>query len=366
MSSESYDLHLTTLSPIHIGSGNTYGASEFVRAKAKSKGEIVKITKRINLSKYYSSLSDDKKDKFLASLTNPNFELAQFDKKIKKDFVRYQCFDNSKADYINEIQEHIKTSDKVYIPGSSIKGAIRTAFFYDLLIEDDIENIGRRVSNKRWENKKLDDGLLNKYFAGSGNSAQYNIFRFMQIADTNATNLPKIEQVLAVMASNGRRKNQFYSRNGNPVRSYLETIGTNKKFKSRLTTTFDNDIYRRLQLNDKSKILDLDYLKDVLFNFSQDLIDYELEFADNYDISYLTKFYKNLNKKNTNDAPLLKIGAGSGLMATSIGMKVKEYNPAAFERIRNSFRGSYPFEFPKSRKVTKAGKPLGWVKLEFN
>ena len=366
MSSESYDLHLTTLSPIHIGSGNTYGASEFVRAKAKSKGEVVKITKRINLSKYYSSLSDDKKDKFLASLTNSNFELAQFDKKIKKDFVRYQCFDNSKADFINEIQEHIKTSDKVYIPGSSIKGAIRTAIFYDLLTENDIEHIGRRVSNKRWENKKLDDGLLNKYFAGSGNPAQYNIFRFMQIADTNATNLPKVEQVLAVMASNGRRKNQFYSRHGNIVRSYLETIGANKKFKSRLTTTFDNDIYRKLQLNDKSKILDLAYLKRVLFNFSQDLIDYELEFADNYDISYLTKFYTNLNKKNAKDAPLLKIGAGSGLMATSIGMKVKEYNPAAFEKIRNSFKGSYPFEFPKSRKVTKAGKPFGWVKLEFN
>ena len=366
MSSESYDLHLTTLSPIHIGSGNTYGASEFVRAKAKSKGEVVKITKRINLSKYYSSLSDDKKDKFLASLTNSNFELAQFDKKIKKDFVRYQCFDNSKADFINEIQEHIKTSDKVYIPGSSIKGAIRTAIFYDLLTEDDIEHIGRRVSNKRWENKKLDDGLLNKYFAGSGNPAQYNIFRFMQIADTTATNLPKVEQVLAVMASNGRRKNQFYSRNGNLVRSYLETIGANKKFKSRLTTTFDKDFYRRLQLGGKSEILDLDYLKRVLFNFSQDLIDYELEFADNYDISYLTKFYTNLNKKNTKDAPLLKIGAGSGLMATSIGMKVKEYNPAAFEKIRNSFKGSYPFEFPKSRKVTKAGKPFGWVKLEFN
>lgn len=79
------------------------------------------------------------------------------------------------------------------------------------------------------------------------------------------------------------------------------------------------------------------------------------------------KFYENLNKKNTVDAPLLKIGAGSGLMATSIAMKLKEYNPLSFERVRKSFSGrNYEFEFPKSRKVTKQKKPFGWVKLEFN
>lgn len=133
MSGESYDLHLTTLSPIHIGSGKSYSCCEFVPAKAKSKGQIVKIIKRVNLTNYYSSLSDDRKDTFLASLTNSNFELKQFDKKIKKDFVRYQCIDNSRVDFINEVQEHIKTSDKLYIPGSSIKGAIRTAIFYNLL-----------------------------------------------------------------------------------------------------------------------------------------------------------------------------------------------------------------------------------------
>ena len=86
MSCESYDLRLTTLSPIHIGSGKSYNCCEFVPAKAKSKGQIVKIIKRVNLTNYYSSLSDDRKDTFLASLTNSNFELKQFDEKIKKAF----------------------------------------------------------------------------------------------------------------------------------------------------------------------------------------------------------------------------------------------------------------------------------------
>lgn len=229
MSCESYDLRLTTLSPIHIGSGKSYNCCEFVPAKAKSKGQIVKIIKRVNLTNYYSSLSDDRKDTFLASLTNSNFELKQFDKKIKKDFVRYQCIDNSRVDFINEVQEHIKTSDKLYIPGSSIKGAIRTAIFYNLLTEEDMDKIGKDISSNRRINS-LSDGLLKKYFtSGFGNNdAQYNIFRFMQVADTTTTNLPRIEQVLAVMATDDRRKNQFYSRHGKVVKSYLETIGANK------------------------------------------------------------------------------------------------------------------------------------------
>lgn len=241
MSCESYDLRLTTLSPIHIGSGKSYSCCEFVPAKAKSKGQIVKIIKRVNLTNYYSSLSDDRKDTFLASLTNSNFELKQFDKKIKKDFVRYQCIDNSRVDFINEVQEHIKTSDKLYIPGSSIKGAIRTAIFYDLLTEEDMDKIGRDISSNRRNNSFLSNDLLKKHFtSGFGNDAQYNIFRFMQVADTTTTNLPRIEQVLAVMATDDRRKNQFYSRHGKVVKSYLETIGANKNLEEQIETIYNS------------------------------------------------------------------------------------------------------------------------------
>lgn len=241
MSCESYDLRLTTLSPIHIGSGKSYNCCEFVPAKAKSKGQIVKIIKRVNLTNYYSSLSDDRKDTFLASLTNSNFELKQFDKKIKKDFVRYQCIDNSRVDFINEVQEHIKTSDKLYIPGSSIKGAIRTAIFYDLLTEEDMDKIGRDISSNRRNNSFLSNDLLKKHFtSGFGNDAQYNIFRFMQVADTTTTNLPRIEQVLAVMATDDKRKNQFYSRHGKVVKSYLETIGANKNLEEQLSLLFND------------------------------------------------------------------------------------------------------------------------------
>lgn len=317
MSCESYDLRLTTLSPIHIGSGKSYNCCEFVPAKAKSKGQIVKIIKRVNLTNYYSSLSDDRKDTFLASLTNSNFELKQFDKKIKKDFVRYQCIDNSRVDFINEVQEHIKTSDKLYIPGSSIKGAIRTAIFYDLLTEEDMDKIGRDISSNRRNNSFLSNDLLKKHFtSGFGNDAQYNIFRFMQVADTTTTNLPRIEQVLAVMATDDRRKNQFYSRHGKVVKSYLETIGANKNLEELMHVLFkkyfidNNPFYvendekwniiklKDLIIRNRDKINDFDNWKDELLIDLSNMPRFSIAIS-NFDKG--KKFTSNIYKLNKYD-----------------------------------------------------------------
>ena len=93
--------------------------------------------------------------------------------------------------------------------------------------------------------------------------------------------------------------------------------------------------------------------------------------------SELAKYIrKNINGKreklNTPDKPMLKIGGGSGFLATTIGLKIKEHDDYNFddyfEKVRNITRGkSYDYCFPKSRKVTfKGGYPLGWVQISFN
>ena len=68
--------NVQVLSPVHIGSGERYTASEYIPSKAKTKkGNILNIIKRIDVSNYFLSLDDDKKDDFLADLSNPNFDL---------------------------------------------------------------------------------------------------------------------------------------------------------------------------------------------------------------------------------------------------------------------------------------------------
>ena len=65
-----YKIDIKTLSPVHIGSGESYTAAEYVSGKAKGKNGSIPIFKRINLSKYFLSLDDDKKDDLIINLSN--------------------------------------------------------------------------------------------------------------------------------------------------------------------------------------------------------------------------------------------------------------------------------------------------------
>lgn len=367
-----YKIDIKTLSPVHIGSGESYTAAEYVSVNKNGKKDPIPIFKRINLSKYFLSLDDDKKDDFINNLSNQNFSLKSFDDKISDNFKVYLSYDKCKEKIRpnQEIEENIKTLNELYIPGSSLKGAIKSALLYNSISRDDVPEIisdvvkGKRVN--RWDYERF----INDIFSSNTfrNKAQGSIMKFMQIADSNTTKFPHVYDVVSVMA-NDRGKNQFYKR-GTVVRSFLETIPPNKKLETTLTTNFNDKTYARLNLRGKNKFLDISYIKKSIYKFSKAYIDHELEFSKKYRINYLEKFYKSIKDKNTIDTPLLKIGAGSGFLATTIALKIKEYDEYEFEdyfeRVRNTIRGSYSFEYPKSRKViSKGGKPLGWVQLTF-
>lgn len=375
MSIKRYDFDIVTLSPIHIGSGENYNSSEYVSGGVRDKnGDILPTFRKINLSKYYSSLSDDKKDELLEDLSNENFNLKSFDSKIPNDVRDYTSYNKCKQNP-NEnqfIEENIKSLNSVYIPGSSIKGAIKTALLYNSI---DLEDIPQIISNliKRGRINRWDyENFINDYFSSDSmrNKAQGSIMKFMQVSDSNSLKNPSVYDVISIMATDNNSTN-YYKRNGTVVRSFLETIRPKLKLKSSLTTNFDSKIYSTLNLDDYEYLIDIDYIKESIFNFSNAYINYELEFSEKYGIAFLNKFYKNILSKNSVDTPLLKIGAGSGFLATTIGLKIKEYDDVYFtnyfDEVRQTLRTTnYPFEFPKSRKITaKGAMPLGWTQLRF-
>ena len=372
-----YNINIKTISPIHIGSGESYGTSEFVTGKAKGKNGPVPTFKRINLSKYYLSLTDDRKDEFLHSLSTQNFELSSFESNIK-DFNVYTSYDRCKESIKpnQEIEENIKTLNQLYIPGSSLKGAIKTAILFNSISPRDIRKIDDIIRVNRRTGKKQvgrDNRILDDIFSASSarNKAQASIMKFLQVADSSTTKVPAVYDVLSVMATENGSK-QFYKRHGATVRSFLECIRPNINLKTTITTNYNEKTYARLGLDDKDRLIEIDFIKKSIYDLSDAFINYELEFSEKYGIDYLNKFYKNIQKDNTPESPLLKVGAGSGFLATTVGLKIKEYDEEEFEdyfeKVRQAARGhNYLFEYPKSRKIiAKGAKPLGWVKLTFN
>ena len=369
--------NIKVLSPVHIGSGEKYTASEYVKSKAKTKkGTILNIIKRIDVSNYFLSLDDDRKDDFLRDLSNPNFNLKDFDKKIPNSYMKYRAINKSKKDIgpSQEITEAIKTLNELYIPGSSIKGAIKSAVLYYELDDEMILNISRDVirNNGRVDNRNY-TRWMNDIFTSrkAPTPAQGDIMKFLQVSDSSSIKSPTIYDVATVMASFRRGHNEFYSRNKRsrePTLSYLECITRGNSLSFEINNNYDYEVFKRLGLDGKKYLIDFDNIKKSMFIFSKSLINHELEFAEDYNIDYLYKFYSKLEKQNSIEEPLLKIGAGSGFLSTTVGLKIKKYDENLFDKIRDGTRGkTYDYSFPKSRKITQiGGMPLGWVQLSFD
>ena len=71
---------------------------------------------------------------------------------------------------------------------------------------------------------------------------------------------------------------------------------------------------------------------------------------------------------NTEETPLLRIGAGSGLMGTSLALKIWDYDPNVFRVLFKKTDGSV---YPRTRRLVISqekpeveGVPLGWVQLD--
>ena len=373
-------VNIEVKSPVHIGSGEKYTASEYVKSKAKTKkGNILNIIKRIDVSKYFLSLDDNRKDDFLANLSNHNFNLKDFDKKIPNTFLKYKSINKSKTEItsLQEISESIKTLNELYIPGTSLKGAIKSAILYNELDSNCISKLYEVLRNNGSVDKYKYERFMDNIFTSEKvqmrsrvQPPQKNIMKFLQISDSTTIKTPTIYDVATIMSSFKMGFSEFYSRNKKthePTLNYLETIQKGNKLSFNIQNNYDCEFFAKLGLDDKKHLISYDNIKKSIFEFSKDLIRNEIEFAQNYNISFLEKFYQKLEGENTLNSPVLKIGSGSGFFSTTVGLKIKEYDENLFDEIRRGTRGkTYDFMFPKSRKITYlGGMPLGWIKLIF-
>ena len=350
-------LILETLSPIHIGSGEKYSSSEFFN----NSGRIF----RLDPNKIYSILNQKDKDIFLDYLENPNFRLEDFlkGKDIPiSELKLYSLKHNGSAP--NEITEHIKTGFNGYVPGSSLKGAIRTAILIAFMGDNEVKQIGKifKIKNFRQRNDKIKD-FVDKFLSSGGKKSSYSdLMRFVQISDFIPVKDLCVYNIQSLEAEGNKWK--WYQRNGRVVQTYLETIMAGERLEGDIHFTYNKQMHKSLGLKGKKDIIDIMEIKRLIHSFSNANINHEIAFSQRYEIDFLLEFYKKLKKINTEDSPVIKLGQGSGYLATTIGLELKN-NPDVFEEVRKSLRGrSYSFEFPKTRRIVMEERmPLGWCRI---
>lgn len=351
-------MKVEAISHIHIGSGEKYGAAEFVVKDSR--------LYRLDFNRIYLSLPVEDRDRFVKELENPQFNLSYFlkgrDFEIS-DLMIYSADLRSEIPH-RDIEACIKTNFETYIPGSSIKGSIRTAIFYNMVKMRDIQYIDKIFDERKyWKRNRELTRLFTTMISGNTRSPHSDVLKFLQITDSHTTR--DIAVYTTKILDIYHEKWSWCKRGDRELINYLEVIPAGTQITFELKINKNEGILEELGLQTKGKILDEDGIKREVYNFSKDLIDYEIEFAKKYGIDFLFEFYSNIQTENEEDKPLLKLGHGSGFLGTTICLKLKNEHPRLYEKVRRSLRGrSHSFEFPKTRKVVFEDKvPLGWCKV---
>jgi len=359
-----YKIPINILSPIHMGSNDSFNANEYLF--------VNDTVYRINIVNFYNSLNDRNKEKFIKLIQDENFALSKLeciDEELLKSFSRYalvkKCSNFPVWNNV-EVECAIKSQNKLYIPGSSIKGAIKTALLYDSIQFDHIpELIDKVLFNKHRY-------FINNFFTSSLEDATvfYNILRFLQIEDSS--NFNKEAHLHQVDSWHVDTTRKTMNRIGTQTR-YLETIPESNTLQTTITINYDKSFFNELNFNETIEgLLDIKKICESLFIFARDLIDFEIKFFSKFQRYDLVKFYEELNEFNNCKTPLILLGVASGVHAKSMYLKIYRYdqmNNTHFSEnyVQLLFERADEFIFPKSRKITlDNSKPLGWAQLDFS
>lgn len=356
-----YTITLRTLTPVHIGDGTELRRDfDFV---VKNK-RTFRFNEDVLLEAKADQLVPDARGDFPAPtqlLTAGDYANPAFFRYIIPGVVR-----SNKTDA--KVRAEIKDpQDRPYIPGSSLKGAFRTALAWTGWNEVKPELTRNAIGEKRsWAGQKLERRLF-------GDNPNHDLLRALRVSDLHGPQKPG-EGLILVNAQVLTKKSA-----GSPVE--LEAIKSEQTFTGAVSideTLFTPQAERELKFGNRRH-----WLNELMARAQSHSLARIEKLAEWYehadDCESIATFYRQLaNAKLSPNNAVIQIGWGAGWDGKTFWTHLQT-DTMLFEQIVRDFRmhkqapGSPPRKagdpFPRSKRaammvkegVAKPAAPLGWV-----
>ena len=376
---------LQTVTPVHIGSGETLSHIDGCYANGR--------WYHIDLDKVLAHPSTD-----LNALTS---DMAQRDFRWER-YLQQHNTDLSELSAYNlpcprspeevEIREAIKTAgNRPFIPGSTLKGAIRTALLEEILSESDdvysesLSQLKTLINQESRGNPRREQPARRMESLAFGKDPNRDFLRALHVSDTMPLDSNSLEIGMAWTVTLDQSDQLVQKRDrGQEYKNFVQQIQAGQC----LTFTLKIDEFL-LREREKTRLgfseLQEKTLRDiaeVCRSATDELMRSEHDFFDYYNLSEIANVYDKLiglNNRLPEGTFLLQIGWGTGYHAntvTSLFANDEELPEDLWMDLRERFklgesrsrRGHYDErEFPKTRRVLYRGEnpiaPLGWVKI---
>jgi CRISPR-associated protein Csm5 len=395
-SMEKYLLKITTLSPIHIGSGEKANGLSYIKDSTQIhlvEFDVLKESFSIEemgefeawideQSSLISKLEEKKRnvrgnkqreDEVNRELrqARESFSLTTFindvlkKKEILQEMLKHsRCYavpNKSRIGDNQDIELFIKQPDfKVYIPGGEIKGAIRTAVLYNELAKNHLTELENEMESVR-SKKGLEE--INKWVQAlvrdiEETDAHYDLFRFLQVSDSDYKSPVDCLSV-----------NEIKTLGMRPVSIFQEVCNEQVTFSASLNIN-TNALYKEALFKNTRELLTKSRIVECCHKFTTVLLEEEKKYREFQGNQSLLAKLKQIGKLNEKNSPILRIGKGQGFLSVTVDLLIKNKFPKLYvnnlvpnigKKVHNAAK------FPETRRVAVKNNtylPLGWVKLE--
>lgn len=370
---------ITTLTPVSIGDGNTLSAfADYVLEKGKIhyiNQQIIrdKMGKNPELIDFYVEGMIRGKSNTTNTFDLKNFIFNRL--KLTLQQVASHCIEAKNVSGKKEFYTVVKNAGQSpYIPGSTLKGAIKTALLYDWLIDaknDWCENYLENLNNKE-ERGRLEAQLMtefDKFELGVSDSSLLD-FDMLQAIDIKRLHIKKgslnIPQTREAVKEN--------------IACECEIRNVRKLIAEKAAGT---KVYKNYSWRELCKIINK--FSDNSCNIEWEIMERFEKKLDNKYYKHLENFYRTIQKRTESlTTAYLRLGTGKGFYFNSIalalydrdgtenkGQFLKFLKTCGYGKVYNTKQRQVeeydlnPDEFPITRfvEITET-KPLGWIQLE--
>ncbi|NJN65874.1 MAG: type III-A CRISPR-associated RAMP protein Csm5 [Chloroflexaceae bacterium] len=360
-----YSLTVTTLSPLHIGSGGP------------------PLARGVDFVVYGKTLYVFDTTQVLDHLAGPQFDTALIDQVMKAQnlttFLSEETFHTHPhlvhyclhgTSSVVELIPHLKDiSGRPYIPGSSLKGALRTAIIDESLLAQNRPVEVRQLGNQaRFAGQHLERAVV-----GQGEKSwlisNYDLFRSLHLADSAPISPEHLSLSAVAVYPESERDRQALPLN-------IETIRAGSTF--RTTLTIDDYLFGK-----QSRKLGFGQRRHLIENFArtcrahaQAHLEQEQAFFARQEVPMLRYFYGGLADQLARCGPgsfLLSLGWGTGWKSKTLERTIRATEGALSDIIKHYRlnRGRTPAherDFPTTRHLMVEQQqpvgPLGWVRID--
>ncbi|OPY90896.1 MAG: RAMP superfamily protein [Syntrophus sp. PtaU1.Bin208] len=360
---------LEVLTPLHVGSGNRYQPGLDYEILD---GSISVLSQNL-FFQYMEQLSSEKISRFSQAIEKKTiFNELRNDTHLDS-ICRYRKPFNIGGNRLDEIHEQIRdASGNPLIPGSSLKGAIRTAILQYLVHNDRQkplqQELDKLLGSKKTINPKFADSELIKKMLGD--DPKYNLMKTVTVGDL----VFERQHIIPMVSKTTRLINK---ENFEAKKFAMGVEAITKGSVAYGFLSFDEYLKNKANSAECFKfktILDTGFILKILRHCTSSLIQEEIKFLRGKAGDYLPELLENyrhlnecINTLGENEA-LFNLGWGIGWRGMTGALLSQDDLNKKGVRDRFKLAQKYTsFPFPKSRRIALTYhndvQPLGWVRL---